>query len=99
MARTLLESVASLSLAKNLEFIEVWRAIPLSGEQEVVYYAGRVDTPDTDDVIQFIVDVWQKLLEAAKENRSITLDEIRINLERGEKLFYNPLRGRSTFLK
>jgi hypothetical protein len=42
--------------------------------------------------------VWQKLLEATKENRSMTLDEIRINLERGEKLFYNPLRGRSTFL-
>jgi hypothetical protein len=56
MAKTLLESVASLSLAKNREFIEVWRAIPLSGEQEVVYYAGRVDTPDTDDVIQFIID-------------------------------------------
>jgi hypothetical protein len=42
--------------------------------------------------------VWQKLLEAAQENRSITLDEIRRNLECGEKLFYNPLRGRSSFL-
>ncbi len=43
--------------------------------------------------------VWQKLLEAEKENRPITLDEIRANLEDGEKLFYNPLRGRSTFLR
>jgi hypothetical protein len=57
MARMLLESVASLSLAKNLEFIEVWRAIPLSGEQEVVYYADRVDTPiDADAMIKVVVD-------------------------------------------
>ncbi len=56
MAKMLLEEVASLRLAKNLEFIEVWRAIPLSGEKDVVYYAGRVDTPDTDDVLQFVID-------------------------------------------
>uniref|UniRef100_A0A7C5SZ94 Uncharacterized protein n=1 Tax=Thermocrinis ruber TaxID=75906 RepID=A0A7C5SZ94_9AQUI len=60
MAKTLLETVASLSLAKNLEFIEVVRAISLFGDQEVVYYAGKVDTPDTDDVIQVVVNKSKK---------------------------------------
>jgi len=70
MAKMLLESVASLSLAKNLEIIEVWRAIPLSGKQEVVYYVGRVDTPiDDDDVVQFVVD-------KTKEGECLTPSEL-----------------------
>lgn len=60
MAKTLVESVGFLHLPKNREYIEILRAIPLFGEQEVVYYAGRVDTPDTDDVIKVVVDKSRK---------------------------------------
>lgn len=70
MARMLLESVASLSLAKNLEFLEVWRAISLSGEQEVVYYVDRVDTPiDDDAMIKVVVD-------KTKEGECLTPSEL-----------------------
>jgi len=83
-----------------IEFME--RNDPIQTIQHILatelknYGKERYEKEQTDWLSSI---VWQKLLEAAKENHNITLDEIRINLERGEILFYNPLRGRSTFLE